>query len=240
MFEDSLLNIRTQSRWPTVASFALQAAIAATIIIVPILHPEVVPLHAKLMEITAPPVPVQPKPPPPERVHVEASTSTATTAPAPAAPPTRAAQISTAFDQNRHGEDIPIVGTIGNMSGNNSNPLASMSSTSPAGPAIAVVPTSKAGPLNISRGVSMGMLLAPITPIYPAIAKAAHMEGTVTIHAIISKTGKIESANAVSGPAMLQGAALDAIRLARYRPYLLNGLPTEVDTTFIVVFRLNS
>jgi protein TonB len=65
------------------------------------------------------------------------------------------------------------------------------------------------------------------------------MEGTVIIHAIISKDGHIESANAVSGPPMLQGSALEAVRAARYRPYLLTGLPTEVDTTFSIVFRLN-
>ena len=49
-----------------------------------------------------------------------------------------------------------------------------------------------------------------------------------------------KSAAAESGPMMLQQAALDAIRMARYRPYLLNGLPTEVDTTFVVNFRLGS
>jgi protein TonB len=84
------------------------------------------------------------------------------------------------------------------------------------------------------------MLLAPIQPLYPPIAKAAHREGTVIIHAIISKEGRIESANVVSGPAMLTGAALDAVRNAHYRPYLLNGQPTEVETTFSINFRLSS
>src|SRR6201995_2922187 len=87
MFEESLLEsshlIRTQSRWPAFASFGLQAAIAATIIIIPILHPEVVPVHAKLLEITAPPMPVATPPPPPERVRVESAASTAPSMPEP-------------------------------------------------------------------------------------------------------------------------------------------------------------
>jgi protein TonB len=82
------------------------------------------------------------------------------------------------------------------------------------------------------------MLLSPITPLYPAIAKAAGVSGTVVVEAIISKTGTIESLSAVSGPQMLREAALNAIRAARYRPYLLNGEPTEIQTTFTVNFRI--
>ena len=65
------------------------------------------------------------------------------------------------------------------------------------------------------------------------------MQGTVTLHAIISKTGTIESLQAISGPEMLKGAALEAVKTWRYKPYLLNGEPTEVDTTVIVNFNLN-
>ena len=53
------------------------------------------------------------------------------------------------------------------------------------------------------------------------------MEGTVVVRAIISRSGSIESAQALSGPTMLQQAALEAVERARYRPFLLNGQPTE-------------
>jgi protein TonB len=82
------------------------------------------------------------------------------------------------------------------------------------------------------------MLLAPIRPVYPAIAKAAHVEGSVVVEAVISRTGTIESLHVVSGPQMLQQAALDAIREARYQPYRLNGEPTDVETTITVIFRM--
>jgi protein TonB len=59
------------------------------------------------------------------------------------------------------------------------------------------------------------------------------------LHAIISKSGTIESLSVISGPVMLQSAAMDAVKTWRYKPYLLNGDPTEVDTTIMVNFNLN-
>ena len=106
-----------------------------------------------------------------------------------------------------------------------------------AGPSIAVIPKR---PVKLSSGVSAGLLLGLIQPQYPAIAKAARVEGIVIVHAIISKSGRIESATAVSGPQMLQGAALEAVRSARYRPFQLNGEPTEVDTNITINFRLSA
>jgi protein TonB len=101
-----------------------------------------------------------------------------------------------------------------------------------------VVATKPDKPLRISNGVSAGLLLAPIHPVYPAIAKTARVEGTVVVEAIISKGGTIESLHAVSGPDLLRQAAIDAIRVARYQPFKLNGEPTEVQTTITVNFRM--
>ncbi len=107
------------------------------------------------------------------------------------------------------------------------------------GPAVSVVtPKPQAGPLRISSGLSEGMLLAPIRPTYPPIARAAGVQGTVVVEAVISKAGVIESLHVVSGPLMLQNAALQAIREARYRPYRLNDVPVEVQTTITVNFRI--
>jgi protein TonB len=90
----------------------------------------------------------------------------------------------------------------------------------------------------ISGGVATGMLLQKTIPIYPPIAKAARVQGTVVLQATISKTGTIENLRVISGNAMLQSSAMDAVRSWRYRPYLLNGEPVEVETTVNVVFTL--
>jgi protein TonB len=92
--------------------------------------------------------------------------------------------------------------------------------------------------IAISQGVAQGNLISKTQPIYPPIAKAARVSGTVVLHATISKTGTIENLQVVSGNAMLQQAALEAVRNWRYKPYLLNGEPVEVDTTVNVVFNL--
>src|ERR1700750_2129907 len=82
------------------------------------------------------------------------------------------------------------------------------------------------------------MLLAPIRPVYPAIGKDAHVEGSVVVEAVISRTGTIEGVRVVSGPMMLRQAAMDAIREARYQPFRLNGEPAEEETTITGNFRV--
>ena len=86
--------------------------------------------------------------------------------------------------------------------------------------------------------VAVGLLLQKTTPVYPPIAKAARVSGTVVLQATISKTGTIENLRVISGPAMLQQAARDAVQQWRYRPYMLNGEPVAVETTVNVIFSL--
>ena len=240
MFQDSLVEptplLRSRNRWPALISFTTQAAIAATLIAIPILHPEVLPTASlKLSRLNPPPLPhAAPPPPQPVRVSVAAS---------PAAPtvPMQAAQLS---HPAPFSEAPPVNAPalpFGDSRGLVSNPLAMLSSGSgPAAPRIVVTRPggNAAAPLHISTGVSAGLLLAPIQPLYPQLARITGTQGTVVIQAIISKSGRIESARVLSGPAMLQAAALDAVRSARYRPYLLNGQPTEVETTISIVFHI--
>jgi protein TonB len=102
-------------------------------------------------------------------------------------------------------------------------------------PKVKVAPPKK---VSISAGVMVGMLLQKTQPVYPPIAKAARVSGTVVLQATISKTGQIEGLHVLSGPAMLQQAAMDAVKTWRYRPYLLNNEPVEVETTVNVIFTL--
>jgi protein TonB len=92
--------------------------------------------------------------------------------------------------------------------------------------------------VNISAGVMVGLLLQKTQPVYPPIAKAARVEGTVVLQATISKAGTIENLRVMSGPAVLQPAAVSAVKTWRYRPYLLNNEPVEVETTVNVIFTL--
>jgi protein TonB len=96
------------------------------------------------------------------------------------------------------------------------------------------------GAIQVSSGTMAGSLISRPDPVYPPVAKAAHIQGAVILHAIITKTGDVEDLQAVSGPPMLQGAAMDAVRRWKYKPYLLNGEPTMVDTTITVNFTFGS
>jgi TonB family protein len=93
-----------------------------------------------------------------------------------------------------------------------------------------------ARPFAISSGVAAGMLIRQTPPVYPAIAKAAGVSGTVVLHATITRNGTIKDVQVVSGSPMLQQAALDAVRTWRYKPYKLSNEPIEVDTAISVVF----
>ena len=102
-----------------------------------------------------------------------------------------------------------------------------------------VVREAPKGPVHLSSGVVAGLLIQKTVPVYPSIAIAMRAEGTVSLQATISTSGTIDNLRVVSGPPVLQQAAMDAVRNWRYRPYLLNGQPVEVETTINVIFSMN-
>jgi TonB family protein len=92
--------------------------------------------------------------------------------------------------------------------------------------------------LRIGARVINGNRLTFVAPVYPPDAKAARLNGTVVLHALIGKDGLIKELAVVSGPDEFRESALDAVKRWTYRPYLLNGDPTEVDTTITVNYAL--
>ena len=89
------------------------------------------------------------------------------------------------------------------------------------------------------KGVMKGLLIYSVLPVYPVMARQMRIAGAVQLQATISRDGTIENLHVVSGRALLQAAALEAVRKWRYRPYLLNGEPVEVETTINVDFTMN-
>lgn len=94
-------------------------------------------------------------------------------------------------------------------------------------------------PAKVSSGVMAGDTLSKVTPIYPQDAKDAKIQGAVILMAVIDKEGKIANLQIVSGPEKLRTSTLDAVRQWTYKPYLLNGQPTEVETTITVTYSLS-
>ncbi|MGH9712007.1 MAG: energy transducer TonB [Candidatus Acidiferrales bacterium] len=105
---------------------------------------------------------------------------------------------------------------------------------------IAIPPPAAAStpPVQRSMGVMEASLLRRVLPVYPPIARAAHICGTVELRAIIAKDGTVRELEAASGNPLLVQAALAAVRQWRYRPTLLNREPVEVETHITVKFIL--
>jgi TonB family protein len=101
----------------------------------------------------------------------------------------------------------------------------------PPPPPLAPGTTKPVGPLRVSSGTMAGMAISQPVPVYPDDAKAQHVQGVVVLRARISKEGTVNDVQVVSGPPPLIVSAIDAVRQWKYKPYLLNGEPTEVDTT---------
>jgi periplasmic protein TonB len=106
-------------------------------------------------------------------------------------------------------------------------------------PANAPLPRPSLGSVRVSQGVAQGLILKKVAPVYPAIALQLHKRGAVELLATISKQGTITSIQVFSGDALLAKSAVDAVRQWKYRPYLLNGEPVEIQTQITVNFNLS-
>src|SRR5271156_5991767 len=95
------------------------------------------------------------------------------------------------------------------------------------------------GSTRVAANFAAGYLIHQVAPVYPAIARTAHISGTVVLHALIAKDGTIERLQVVSGPPLLLKSSMDAVQQWVYRPTLVNGEPALVDTTISVVFSLD-
>lgn len=245
MFEDSLLEsggkLQTQSKNWAFAAFLLNSSVLMVMILIPILHPEALPRQAMAMLLVAPPPP--PGPPvtqtkaaqPAQTTKVRSIVDMLLTAPL-----TIPTDIKMVNDGNDAGTASPydVVGSVGTGDLKNGAAMSFMTANV-AQPR--VIPEPKAKPvtkLAVSSGVAQGYLLNKIAPSYPAIAKAAGIQGTVVLSATISRNGTIENLNVLSGPQILQQAALDAVRGWKYKPYYLNGEPVEIETQVNVIFSL--
>jgi periplasmic protein TonB len=239
MFEDSLVESRvyhvsSSKRWTMLLSISLQAVIAGVVITLPLLHPEALPFHLEAPKVV---VPLMPRPIVPV---VTTQSAASTSASSMAMPILTRPLIATLLPGRDAAADTPpslAPFGVGGMGVPDGLPVG-LGIGDVRGPAVTVATVKAPARINVSTGVMQGRLMTPIRPVYPAIARAAHVEGAVVVEAVISRMGTIESLHVVSGPPMLQNAALEAIREARYQPYRLNGEPTEVQTTITVNFRI--
>lgn len=152
----------------------------------------------------------------------------------PSAPP-----ITTAVLRRDEGPDVPVLELPGEYVPG-AVQIAQTGRTLPPvePPRIAPPVQQEKHPVKVSEGVLEAQLISRIEPQYPPLAIQTRTEGTVRLHAIIGRDGRMTSLDVISGHPFLVKAALDAVRQWRYRPTLLNGEPVEVETSITVIFRL--
>jgi protein TonB len=235
MFEDALMEsggrIHTQRGWFSGVAAICNGSIVSLLVLLPLLHPASLPRQTLSTLLAAPASPAPPLSPMTRAARVSTHAAVLMN---PFTPPLIVPNSIATGDH----EPSPVTGTgidpLVRESGSLLNGIPdSLGTATP--PQVRVAPSRK--PV-ISSGVMEGRKVSGAEPRYPTIAVAAHIQGTVVLAATISRAGAIENLRVVSGSPMLAPAAEDAVRTWRYRPYLLNGEPVEVETTVNVIFSL--
>lgn len=238
LFADSLVSSRPELArrgWSTLTSFTLQALITAALLILPIFRPTGFPA---LHQISTPISLGEPLPEGPAvRPHRRPVMAPAHPAVIVFREPSQIPSISP--DARDDGAPaLPANGPYTGTGGWGSPDGVPGLFTEGARPVLPSAP-SKPAPTHLRMSqMNPGDLIRKVQPAYPPLARAARIQGVVVLAAIIGKEGTIENLHVLSGHPMLTAAAIDAVRQWRYRPYILNGEPVEVETQITVNFSL--
>lgn len=125
--------------------------------------------------------------------------------------------------------------SAGSLSASNSNDAAISGIMS-----TVAVSTPRQAPqkLRISQGVSQGLLIKSVEPVYPALARQMRIQGSVELLASIGKDGSITAVKLLSGDSVLSQAAINAVKQWKYKPYYLGDQPVAIQTQITVKFKL--
>lgn len=235
MFEDAVFestgSIHTRSRRWMMATFALNSAVVLALALYPLLDPEALPGIVNTILMVAPPSQTPPPRPPEQQRMVQVTRESEMIGSRVLAP-----RLIPSTPYAPAAPETPVIASVGGWGDDSSGKDLSVFRETRAAPTVRQANPATA---RISQGVMEGLLIRKVVPTYPPLARAIGIEGTVVLQASISTSGTIEHLRVVSGPELLQKAALDAVGQWRYRPYLLNGAPVEVETTVNVTFTLH-
>lgn len=250
MFSDSLLEFgqqRKRKALATTTSFILNCLALGALLALPLMFTEELPKAQLLTFLVAPPPP--PPPPPPAAAQVQRiihQIQTDVLSTGQLRTPSRIPQKVQMIKEEEAPPPMPTTGGVvggvpggipGGQLGGVIGGIVSATSNLSAVPKFVPVAPQR---VRISQGVTKGLLIHRVEPSYPPLARAARVQGEVVLSAVINTNGDIQNLQLVSGHPMLVPSALTAVKQWRYKPYLLNGQPVEVETTITVIFALTS
>jgi protein TonB len=242
MFEDSLLEsggrLKTKRGRTTTFAIILEIALIGVMVLMPLIFTEALPKQQLMTFLVAPPPPPPPPPPAAAPVHVQKQIQTDIVNGA-LRTPTKIPQKVQMIKEDEAPPAMASAGVVGGVpggipGGQMGGVIGGIISSTP----VAVPKVATPQRVRVSQGVVSGWKVRDVKPNYPPLARQARIQGTVVLHAVISKDGSIEGLTLVSGHPMLAPAAIDAVKQWKYKPYLLNGEPVEVDTEVQVNFTL--
>jgi len=249
MFEQTFVDGvgKTKRPYTILLSFAVQIVAIGVLVIIPLIFYDTLKGAVLTSALVAPAPPPPPPPPPPPQavvkvIHTAPKQFIANQLIAPKSVPSKILMVTE--------EEAPLAtGVIGGIPGGVPGGAGGLNglmgglpaAAPPPKPAPPPAPPKPTGPQRVGGQVVAANLINPVRPIYPPLAKMARQQGTVRFEATISKEGTIENLKLLPGaPPLLVQAAMDAVKQWRYRPTILNGEPTEVETTIDVNFSLSN
>jgi protein TonB len=241
MFADAITSSwqeRLHRGWTTLGSFALQVFAASILLLIPILRPSGLP---SFRHISTPVSFGDRISDVHEEPHVVQSPGSAPTLNREAILVFRPTSHPQTSDNTSETNDAPPLAGSGPFIGTSSDDHNGMTNllTSGTQQVLPTLPPTRSNRTIRLSHISEGNLVRKVQPVYPALARNARIQGMVVLEATISKQGSIENLRLLSGHPMLAPSAIDAVRQWRYKPYILNGEPVEVETQITVNFALN-
>jgi len=244
MFEDSLIEsggkLKTKRGRTSAIAFLIQIGIIVVMILIPLIFTEALPRTQLMTLLVAPPPPPPPPPPPAAApVHVVKQIQTDIVN-GELRTPTKIPKKVEMIKEDEAPPQIASTGVVGGVpggvpGGSMGGVIGSVLSATP----VAVPKMQTPQRVRVSSGVQSGLLVRKVNPTYPPLARQARIQGVVILQAQISKDGSIQNLQLISGHPMLAPAAIEAVKQWKYRPYLLNGEPVEVETQIQVNFTLS-
>lgn len=249
MFEQSFVDAagtRGARPWTVPAAAGGQILLVGIALAIPLIYTEMMPG----VRLVTPIAPFQPVAPVVERVVREQAAGPSRPSTAPRIPIHRLAPMTVP-------KDLPVIVDGPNLAVSDPSPGVPAVIGVPGGLTAAAVfpppppevkkadppkndpPPVPKGPVQVGGMVKPPQLVTYVKPVYPPLARQARIQGQVRIAAILARDGAVTSMQLVSGHPLLVQAALDAVRLWRYRPTLLNGQPVEVAMSIDVNFTLS-
>ena len=243
MFEDSLLEsggrLKTKRGRTTTFAIILEVGLVGLMVLMPLIFTEALPKQQLMTFLVAPPPPPPPPPPAaaPVKIVKQIQTDIVNVA---LRTPTKIPQKIQMIKEDEAPPAMASSGVVGGVpggipGGQMGGVIGGIISSTP----VAVPKVATPQRVRVSAGVTSGLLVRRVNPVYPPLARQARIQGQVVLRAQIGKDGSIQNLQLVSGHPMLVQSALDAVKQWKYKPYLLNGEPVEVDTEVLVNFTLS-